>query len=312
MTQPQAGSFTLFRVAGITVFVHWTWFPIAYLQFQWRKDTYASPAWVVVEYVTLFGIVLLHEFGHALACRQVGGRAEQIDLWPLGGIAYVDPPPRPGAWLWSIAAGPLVNLCLVPVTGLVCVLSASAGWAETFPDLDYYLSSIAVMNLLLLIFNMLPIYPLDGGQILQSLLWFAVGRPASLKIASVIGLVGGAGLILLALTVLQSLWMVVMAGFLTMRAAAGFSQARVLQEIAALPRHPGLACPSCGEAPLQGDFWRCAQCGQGFDMIAHQGRCPNCSEHYDKVLCPHCGRSEPAAAWQRLTPTTESEGFRAG
>jgi Zn-dependent protease/DNA-directed RNA polymerase subunit RPC12/RpoP len=310
MTQPQAGSFTLFRVAGITVYVHWSWFLMAYVQFQLQANSYSSPAWVVVEYLALFGIVLLHEFGHALACRQVGGSAEQIVLWPLGGIAYVDPPPRPGAWLWSIAAGPLVNLLLVPVTLLLFAVSASAGWADEFSDLHYFLYSIMAINLMLLIFNMLPIYPLDGGQILQSLLWFAVGRPLSLKIASVIGLAGGAGLILLALAS-GSIWMVVMAGFLTMRAAAGFSQARVLQKIAALPRHPGLACPSCGEAPPQGDFWRCAQCGQGFDMIAHQGRCPNCSEHYDKILCPNCGKSEPAPAWQRLAPTTESEGFRA-
>ena len=57
----------------------------------------------------------MHEFGHALACRQVGGKANQIMLWPLGGVAYVSPPQRPGAMLWSIAAGPLVNVVLVPV-----------------------------------------------------------------------------------------------------------------------------------------------------------------------------------------------------
>ena len=69
----------------------------------------------MLEYLALFVIVLLHEFGHALACRQVGGQADQIVLWPLGGVAYVAPPPRPGATLWSIAAGPLVNVVLVPV-----------------------------------------------------------------------------------------------------------------------------------------------------------------------------------------------------
>jgi Zn-dependent protease len=58
---------------------------------------------------------LFHEFGHALACRQVGGQADLIVLWPLGGVAYVSPPPRPGALLWRIAAGPLVNVLLVPV-----------------------------------------------------------------------------------------------------------------------------------------------------------------------------------------------------
>jgi Zn-dependent protease len=71
--------------------------------------------WNALEYVTLFGIVLLHEMGHALACRQVGGQANLIVLWPLGGVAYVSPPPRPGATLWSIAAGPLVNVALLPV-----------------------------------------------------------------------------------------------------------------------------------------------------------------------------------------------------
>ena len=64
-----------------------------------------------------------HEFGHALACRQVGGSANQIILWPLGGVAYVNPPQRPGATLWSIAAGPLVNVALLPVLGVAFLLS---------------------------------------------------------------------------------------------------------------------------------------------------------------------------------------------
>jgi Zn-dependent protease len=68
-----------------------------------------------LEYLALFSIVLMHEFGHALACRQVGGTADQILLWPFGGVAYVNPPQRPGAMLWSIAAGPLVNVALFPL-----------------------------------------------------------------------------------------------------------------------------------------------------------------------------------------------------
>jgi Zn-dependent protease len=73
------------------------------------------PSWSIAEYLGLFLIVLTHEFGHAMACRQVGGTANRIMLWPLGGVAYVDPPQRPGAMLWSIAAGPLVNVALIPV-----------------------------------------------------------------------------------------------------------------------------------------------------------------------------------------------------
>src|SRR5437870_4850230 len=84
------GSFRLFRLFGIDVYMNWTWFIVAYLQIQFHPLRYKTPIWKVAEYLTLFGIVLVHEFGHSLACRQVGGVANQIMLWPLGGVAYVN------------------------------------------------------------------------------------------------------------------------------------------------------------------------------------------------------------------------------
>src|SRR5213082_3368600 len=84
-------------------------------QLTQRLNNYQSSIFAFYEYVALFGIVLLHEFGHALACRQTGGYADRIVLWPLGGIAFVSPPRRPGAVLWSIVAGPLVNVLLFPL-----------------------------------------------------------------------------------------------------------------------------------------------------------------------------------------------------
>ena len=113
-TLPQtSGCVRLAKVAGITLYLHWSWFLVAVVEINWRRAAYASLAWNAAEYLALFGIVLLHEFGHALACRQVGGQADRIVLWPLGGIAFVSPPPRPGAVLWSIAAGPLVTQAAV-------------------------------------------------------------------------------------------------------------------------------------------------------------------------------------------------------
>src|SRR5215469_460108 len=115
MPTGRQGSIRLFRFSGIDVFLHWSWFVVAVYAIQSRAGRYTSFTWNILEYLALFLIVLLHEFGHALACRQVGGVANRIVLWPLGGVAYVDPPPRPGATLWSIAAGPLVNVGLAPV-----------------------------------------------------------------------------------------------------------------------------------------------------------------------------------------------------
>src|SRR6266487_1361064 len=187
MTPTRKGSFHLFHFAGVDVFLHWSWFLVALYEINYRKALYSSVLWNVLEYLGLFVIVLLHEFGHLLACRSVGGHANQIVLWPLGGVAYVSPPPRPGAMLWSIAAGPLVNVALLPVFSILLMVAKPLGWGEAVPNAVGLLRTIWAINLGLLIFNLLPIYPLDGGQILRSLLWFVVGRAQSLMVTSIIG-----------------------------------------------------------------------------------------------------------------------------
>ena len=128
MLPTRQGSFRLFRIAGIDVFLHWSWIIVATFIIGQRAREYSTLTWNVLEYLALFAIVLLHEFGHALACRQVGGSANQIVLWPLGGVAYVSPPPRPGATLWSLAAGPLVNVVLLPILVLLWFLGRGMGW----------------------------------------------------------------------------------------------------------------------------------------------------------------------------------------
>jgi Zn-dependent protease len=225
------GSLKLFRIAGIQVYLHWSWLVVAVLEMQSRANTYHAIVWNFIEYLALFGIVLMHEFGHALACRQVGGKADRIMLWPLGGVAYVQPPPRPGAVLWSIAAGPLVNVILVPITVLAVVFARAAGLPETQPDVAHFLFSIAVINLVLLVFNMLPIYPLDGGQILQALLWFVIGRGRSLMVSGIFGLVAAAGLIVVALVHLQDTWLAVVAAFVAWQAWRGFRMGSALQKV---------------------------------------------------------------------------------
>jgi Zn-dependent protease len=175
MLANRQGSIHLFRFAQVDVFLHWSWFLVAVFEINARAGRYSSVAWNVLEYLALFLIVLLHEYGHALARRQVGGTANQIVLWPLGGVAYVDPPPRPGATLWSITAGPLVNVALLPILMFLLMLSRAWGWALAMPNAHALLRAVLFIDVTLLLFNLLPIYPLDGGQILRSLLWFVNG-----------------------------------------------------------------------------------------------------------------------------------------
>ena len=224
------GTIRLFKFSGIQVYLHFSWFLIAAYEFSRRTGVYDSMVWAALEYIALFAIVLLHEFGHALACRQTGGVADRIVLWPLGGIAFVNPPRRPGAMLWSIAAGPLVNVVLVPILsiGLVIFQINPLELAES-TDVARFIGHVWWINTGLLIFNMFPVYPLDGGQILRSLLWFPLGEIRSLQIASVIGIVASiplAGLMFLLGTPI--FWTALMSLFLISRAVAGWQYAKAL------------------------------------------------------------------------------------
>lgn len=293
----------LFRFSGIDVFLHWSWFVVAIFEINGRNRSYTSFTWNIVEYLALFAIVLMHEFGHALACRQVGGNANRIVLWPLGGVAYVDPPPRPGATLWSIAAGPLVNVALLPVLYVLARSSRLLGWAQTMPNLHVLLRAIFWIDLSLLVFNMLPIYPLDGGQILRSLLWFPLGRARSLMAATILGFVGIAGFIAGAVW-LKSEWLGVLAVFMLLNCWGGLKHARALAKIAKLPRRDGFTCPRCQAAPPIGNFWKCSKCQQPFDTFQSGAVCPSCAAQFSVTKCVDCGGLHPISEWasSRLVP----------
>jgi Zn-dependent protease len=292
------GSLPLFRLGGIAVFLHWSWFVVAFIEISYRRSTYSSVAWNALEYLGLFALVLMHEFGHSLACRQVGGRADQIVLWPLGGVAYVAPPPRPGATLWSIAAGPLVNVVFVPLLFGLFAISQNLGWSEAFPDLHALIWSVFMINMLLLVFNLLPVYPLDGGQIVQTLLWFAVGRARSLMIAAALGFVGVAGIAALALG-MQSIWIGIVAVFVRMNCWRGFQVGRPSNALEHGPRHESFQCPNCHNPPPAGPYWRCDNCRQGLDPFATQGYCPSCQHMLNSATaCPHCGQAHPIELWR--------------
>jgi Zn-dependent protease len=222
------GTIRLFKFSGIQVYLHFSWFLIAAYEFSRRAGVYSSSVWAAWEYIALFAIVLVHEFGHALACRQTGGIADRIVLWPLGGIAFVNPPRRPGAMLWSIAAGPLVNVILLPLLSIGLVLFPTGPQVEP-SDFALFVFHVWWINTGLLIFNILPIYPLDGGQILRSLLWFPLGEIRSLQIASVIGLIGSICLAGLGLLLgMDIFWTAIMSLFLISRAVAGWQYAKAL------------------------------------------------------------------------------------
>jgi Zn-dependent protease len=155
---------------------------------------------------TLFILVLLHEFGHCIACRWVGGEADRIVMWPLGGLAFCRPPHNWKAAFITTAGGPLVNVILIPVLGGALWLMGS-GWeplvrfnpfdpwallaADWFGNyLKVWVWCAYFTNWALLLFNVLLImFPLDGGRMFQEVLWWRLGYQRSMEIAVNVGLV---------------------------------------------------------------------------------------------------------------------------
>jgi len=300
---PRKGTFRLFRLAGIDVYLHWWWFLVALYEIQGRSGQYSSIAWNAAEYLALFLIVLTHEFGHALACRQVGGQANRIMLWPLGGVAYVNPPERAGAQLWSIAAGPLVNVVLIPIFIGAIYIARMIGLPSSLPDAYLLLKSVLYIDVGLLVFNILPIYPLDGGQILRSLLWFVLGRGRSLMVATVFGLLGVVALVAFAVYS-QSLWTGLIAVYMLMNCWNGLRYSLSLMKLDKLPRRQEYTCPNCGAHPPAGAVWKCDRCTEAFDPFASGMQCPLCGVTHANTMCVDCHSMSPAAAW-----THRSTGF---
>ena len=224
----------------------------------------------------------------------------------LGGVAYVSPPQRPGAQLWSIAAGPLVNVILIPIFSVLVMVSSHLGWYDTHLDVYELLHNLWYINIGLLIFNMLPIYPLDGGQILRSLLWFPFGRANSLLIASIIGFIGVALLVLLVISSFfvapaSAIRLGILVFFILSSCWSGLTQARALAKVEKAPRREGFACPVCKTAPPLGAIWRCGKCRQPFDTFETQGVCPHCQTQYAATACPECGNLRPISEWMTST-----------
>ncbi|MGH9518750.1 MAG: M50 family metallopeptidase [Terriglobales bacterium] len=295
----RSGSIRLARIAGIELSLHWTWFFVLLLELQDRGRAYSSPIWNLYELVALFAIVTLHEFGHALACRQVGGHADHIMLWPFGGIAFVDPPVRPGATLWTIAAGPLVNVALFPILYLAARSTQTLAMAFEHRNLFIFVTAVFYINFALLVFNLFPVYPLDGGQILQALLWFPLGRARSLMAATVIGLLGDTVLFIWAFAQ-SDYWLVAISIFILFYCWSGLKHSRHLWQLAKMRHHAGFACPWCRSAPVAAPLWNCANCHANLDAFA-TAACPVCAAAPQQAQCPECGHLYPLSAWRAGT-----------
>ncbi len=185
-------SLPLGRIAGTEVRIHVTFF----LLLAWfgisAGLTAGGPAAVdsIAFIVAVFACVLAHEFGHVLMARRFGIATRDITLLPIGGLASMERlPEKPGQELLVALAGPAVNvvIALVLIAGLGVSIDASNLSSVQLWEAAGFLERLAVVNIMLVLFNILPAFPMDGGRVLRALLAMAMPRGKATRIAATIG-----------------------------------------------------------------------------------------------------------------------------
>lgn len=193
-------SFTLFRVRGIRITVDWSWFIVLFLVIFWLSDLYgalldqpnsATEPYLlaVISAAGFFGSIVLHELGHAFVALRNGIGITRISLWIFGGVAEMDrESDSPGTEFKVAIGGPAVTALIV--VALFAVGIATSGWADFRDALELretpattgFLIAVAwlgAVNLIVLAFNLLPAFPMDGGRIVRAIAWKITGKRSS-------------------------------------------------------------------------------------------------------------------------------------
>ena len=249
------GSITLFHVRGIRVAVDWSWFFVLFLVIFWLSSFYgnvlgesssssAAFGLAVLSAAGFFGSIVLHELGHAFVARRNGIGITSIQLWIFGGMARMDRESESPATEFKVAvAGPLVTFAIVVVltaTGLVAI-----GWEEfrrsALVESDTGVSGVwamvawlASINLLVLVFNLLPAFPMDGGKIVRAIAWWRTGdRNAATRFAANLGrvfayvFIGGGLLLIFSGRAFAGIWLAII-GFIVNGSARAASMQTAL------------------------------------------------------------------------------------
>ena len=198
MKKKLKGSLTLGRVRGIRFQVHWTFLLlvgwIVFLEMS-RGNNFEAILWSIAFVVVLFGCVILHELGHALTAARFGVGTKQITLLPIGGVASLESmPENPFEEFWVAVAGPLVNVAIaillylvVPVGDFVSQDPEQLQQTLSAINAGNFLFYLFSANVMLVLFNVIPAFPMDGGRILRSLLSMKMNRIQATRIASGLG-----------------------------------------------------------------------------------------------------------------------------
>jgi Zn-dependent protease len=202
------GSWKIGKAFGIGLYVHWTFLLLPmYVLFMVAPLTdLLTGMFYVVGVCCVFGCVLLHELGHAVMARHFGIATKDITLYPIGGVARLERmSEKPGEEFWIAVAGPAVNVAIVallsPLLFLLCGIDNGMQYAQrilsvappgehlfAYPLAGQLLVFLSWCNIVLVLFNMLPIFPMDGGRVLRALLSKLLGHLHGTEVATALAM----------------------------------------------------------------------------------------------------------------------------
>ena len=213
-------SWKLGTAFGIGIYLHWTFFLLlAWVFFSSAgHGNYGVALYEMTLVSAVFGCVVLHELGHALMARRFGIGTRDITLYPIGGVARLERlGERPIEEFWIALAGPAVNVVIAALLAGVLSLGAlrapGDGLFESIQQ-GQLLQPLLYMNIMLVLFNLLPAFPLDGGRVLRAILASFMGRLRATEIAAKIGVAMAAMLFILGLTILSAPMLIFVAVFI--------------------------------------------------------------------------------------------------
>lgn len=251
------GSITLFHVRGIRIAVDWSWFLVLFLVIFYLSRFYgdmlgesssATGPFVlaVASALGFFGSILLHELGHAMVALRNGIGISKIQLWIFGGVAQMDRESDTPATEFKVAiAGPAVTLAIGVV--LIAVGLAAAGAEELGKAAEgetgtsgvlAMIAWLATINLLVLVFNLLPAFPMDGGRVVRAIAWWKTGdRSAATRFAARLGrvfayiFIGGGLLLIFNNAIFAGVWLALIGMVINGSARGAAMQTQITSKI---------------------------------------------------------------------------------
>jgi Zn-dependent protease len=183
---PMPGTVGTFRILGVPIRFHFTFLLLFVFLVVAGFSGEQSAAMTASYLLALFGSVLVHELGHAVVSRRFGIKTLEVVMFPIGGVARLERNPGARQELWVALAGPVVNLVIAGAIFAILFFRDGRLALEGLEQVrdSNLLQRIAVGNLVLAVFNLLPAYPMDGGRVLRSLLARMMAEQAATRIAA--------------------------------------------------------------------------------------------------------------------------------